>query len=214
MIKLGITLGDPAGVGPEILVKSLPYLEHLKAKFILFGDKNLILTLTKTYKINIPKNIELLNLSSLHIIPGRPNELTHRATVNYLYSAIDFLKKNEIQGLITLPISKECFKVLELPYRGHTEFLAEAFNIKNYAMCFYGKKLKVALVTTHIPLKEVPYKIDPHIIEKKAKLIYEFLKKIQTKKEVPKIALCALNPHAGEGGLLGNEEKEILIPIV
>lgn len=214
MIKLGITLGDPVGVGPEILVKSLPFLETLKTKFIVFGDKNLILNFVKTYKINIPQNIEILNLSCIKIIPGKPTELTHRATVEYLYSAINFLKKGEIQGLITLPINKECFEVLGLPYRGHTEFLAEAFEVKKYAMSFYGKKLKVALVTTHIPLKEVPFKIEPHHIEEKAQLLYAFLKKTQRKKGAIKIALCALNPHAGEGGLLGKEEREILIPLV
>lgn len=214
MIKFGITLGDPAGIGPEILAKSLPLLEQKKAFFIVFGDEAYILELAKKFKHKLPKNLEIINLSSLKIIPGQPHEDTHRATLSYLTTSIKFLKEGEIQGIITLPINKESFKVLSLPYRGHTEFLAEAFEVKKYAMTFFAKKLKIALATTHIPLKDVPYKIDPKYIETLVDLIYSFLNKYNARKETFKIALCALNPHAGESGILGEEEQSILIPLI
>lgn len=214
MIRLGITLGDPVGVGPEILIKALPQLEKVKAEFLIFGDKNLLFSLADTYKISFPQNVEILSISDLKITPGFPTKDTHKATLNYLFRAIDYLKKGQLKGLITLPINKEAFKVLELPYRGHTEFLAESFGVKKFAMTFYGKKLKVALATTHIPLKEVPLKMEEEEIVARVELIYEFLRKIKRKKEEIKIALCALNPHAGEGGLLGDEEITSLKPIV
>ncbi|MFN4196735.1 MAG: 4-hydroxythreonine-4-phosphate dehydrogenase PdxA [Caldimicrobium sp.] len=213
MIKLGITLGDPVGVGPEILIKSFPFLGVSKAKFIIFGDEALLLNLAKVFQIKIPSNVEIINLSSLKIIPGKPTKSSYVATIKYLQTAIDFLKKGEIIGVVTLPISKEAFSVLNLPFRGHTEFLAESFQVNDYAMTFYGKKIKVALATTHIPFKEVPFKIDPEKIERIAGLVCEFLRKTSKKKD-PKIALSALNPHAGENGLLGNEEIFLLKPLV
>ncbi|MFN3406429.1 MAG: 4-hydroxythreonine-4-phosphate dehydrogenase PdxA [Caldimicrobium sp.] len=213
MIKIGITLGDPVGVGPEILIKSFPFLATSKAKFIIFGDEALLLNLAKDFQIKIPSNVEIINLSSLKIIPGKPTKSSYEATIKYLQSAIEFLKKGEITGLVTLPISKEAFSALDLSHRGHTEFLAESFQVNKYAMTFYGKKIKVALATTHIPLKEVPLKINPEKIERIACLVYEFLRKTSKKREL-KIALSALNPHAGENGLLGNEEILLLKPLV
>ncbi len=214
MLRLGITLGDPAGVGPEILVKSFPFLQRLKAEFLIFGDTALIQDLTKVYQSPLPSNVNILNLSSVKVTPGRPTSESHLVVVKYLERALDFALEGKIKGLVTLPINKEAFKVWGLPFRGHTEFLAERLGARNYAMSFYGKRLKLSLVTTHLPLREVPHTIRAERILEVARLSYSLLRKIQSKGKDIRMALCGLNPHAGEGGLLGGEEKEILEPVV
>ncbi|MGC8871446.1 MAG: 4-hydroxythreonine-4-phosphate dehydrogenase PdxA [Caldimicrobium sp.] len=211
MVSLGITLGDPCGVGPEILIKSLVYLSKLKAKFFVFGDKNYLEDLSKKFFVEIPKNVEIISLSQLKINPGFPTRETHLASIKYLKEAILWAKAGKISGLITLPLNKEAFEVADLPYRGHTEMLAKEFSAKSYAMSFYGKRLKVSLVTTHLPLNKVSENLKLEKIIEVARLSYWFMKRLFPKKKI-KMALCGLNPHAGEGGLLGEEEEKILKP--
>ncbi len=213
MPPIGITLGDPAGVGPEILVKSFPHLERIKTKFIVFGDKAYLEKLSQEFNISIPKNVEILPLSHLKVSPGKPNKETHRASIKYLEEAISFAKKGEIFGLVTLPINKEAFEVSQLPYRGHTEMLAKELSAQSYAMSFYGKKLRVSLVTTHIPLNRVSENLSPERIVEVSRLSFDFMKRLKGKEDI-KIALCGLNPHAGEGGLLGDEEERVIKPAV
>lgn len=213
MPSFGITLGDPAGVGPEILVKSFSYLSQIKSKFIIFGDKGFLERLAREFKTKVPQNIEILSLSEIEVSPGKPSRETHLASIKYLEEAIAWAKKGEILGLITLPINKEAFEVSGLPYRGHTEMLASKFSVSSYAMCFYGKRLKISLVTTHIPLNKVVENLMPERIKEVARLSYEFVKKLKKKGEI-KLALCGLNPHAGEGGLLGEEDEKVIKPAV
>ncbi len=213
MLKIGITLGDPAGVGPEILVKSFSYIKTLKAQFLIFGDSNLIERLAQNFKIPIPENIYIENLSKLKFQFGNPTQETFLATIKYLEEAIKKIKEGEVKALVNIPINKEAFSIANLPFRGHTEFLAQKLETPHWAMSFYGKKLKLSLVTTHIPLKEVPLSLNSEKILKIAELSYNFLKKLKKTQDV-KIALCSLNPHGGEGGLLGEEEETILKPLI
>lgn len=214
MKTIGITLGDPAGVGPEVLTKGLPYLSKARARFILFGDENLILSEIAKRNLDLPRNVSIYSLSKLRVFPGQPTEETHLASIKYLETAINLVKRGDIQAIVTLPINKEAFAVARLPFRGHTEFLAKALNCQDYAMAFYGKKLSLSLVTTHIPFTEVKKSLSQLKILKVAKLSFEFLKRIKPERSEYKIALCALNPHAGEGGLLGEEEEKILKPAI
>lgn len=208
--KIGISLGCPAGIGPEVIIKSLKYLKKYWKNLLIIGDKKVLENTSQrlSYKLS---SVEILSLSDLDIVPGKPTIEGYRAMGSYLKTAIELAKKGEIQGIVTGPISKEGLNKVGIPYKGHTEWLAKEFEIEDYVMCFYGKKLIVSLVTTHIPLKDIIQKISSQKIFKVCKLSFEFLKKIK-KKENFKIALCGLNPHAGEGGLLGEEEKTILEP--
>lgn len=214
MIKLGITLGDPAGVSPEILVKSFSELAKVKARFILFGDELLIKEEARRYKKALPPNLSIINLSSLKVSPGYPTYESHMAMTRYLKEAISAINRGEIRGLITLPINKEGLKVAGLPYRGHTEWLAKELDASTYAMAFYGKRLRLALITTHIPLRKVPHEITKNRVVEVARLVFDFLRRLDSKKRDYKIALCGLNPHAGESGLLGDEEEKILKPAI
>lgn len=210
--KIAISLGCPAGIGPEIILKSLFYFQKYWKKILLIGDKKVLQKISQKLNLKLPP-VEILSLSELDIIPGKPTLEGYQAMVNFLQTAIELAKKGEIQAIVTGPISKEGLNKVGILYKGHTDWLAEEFQVKDYVMCFYGKKLIVSLVTTHIPLKEVPLRIHLEKILRVCEISYEFLKKVKNKKEL-KIALCGLNPHAGEGGLLGKEEKEILEPAV
>ena len=129
------------------------------------------------------------------------------AQFEYLKSAVNSIKKGEIDAIVTLPINKESIRYAGFDFPGHTEYFAFQFNVKDFAMMLANSKLKVVLETIHIPLKEVPEKISTDSIFKKVLLI---------DKTFPgeKIAVAGLNPHAGEDGLFGNEEKRIIKPAI
>lgn len=209
--EIAISLGCPAGIGPEVIVKSLDYFKRKNSevlkKLILIGDKKVILNTAKNLRVQIPHEVEIDSLSELDIVPGNPTLESYQAMVNYFQKAIKLAKNGEVKAIVTAPISKEGLNKIGINYSGHTDWLAKEFKVDKYVMTFYGEKLIVSLVTIHIPLKDVPKSLTPSKIFDTAKLSYEFLKKLKIKD--PKIAVCGLNPHAGEKGLLGTEEEII-----
>ncbi|MCM8772284.1 MAG: 4-hydroxythreonine-4-phosphate dehydrogenase PdxA [Candidatus Omnitrophica bacterium] len=225
---VGITIGDPAGIGPEILLKGYEEIIKFNKFFpLIIGDipvieKNLeILNLNyRIKKITKSEEIEenFLNIYPSEIIKnknfpiGCDNEICGKASFNYVISGIDLWRKKIIQGLVTLPISKKSWSLAGYNYPGHTELLAEKLKEKNYAMIMIAGKYKVLLLTIHIPLKEVFLYLNEKLIIEKTKIGYEFLKMLKIKN--PKIAICGLNPHAGEDGLLGDEEIKIIKPAI
>ncbi|RMA97035.1 4-hydroxythreonine-4-phosphate dehydrogenase PdxA [Hydrogenothermus marinus] len=220
--KLAITLGDPAGISPEILVKSV---EKLPPNiYIIYGSKGIIDFYLKKYnkkspfvEINSPKEAKnkgfyLINIYDKNFIPSKPSKETGKASVLYLEKAVNDILNKKVDALITLPISKEYVMLSGFKYAGHTDYLAEVSKAEEYSMVLICEKLKVALITTHIPLKDVAKNITKEKVYSKVKLVDKELKeKLKIKK--PKIALLGLNPHAGDGGNIGKEEIEILIPV-
>ncbi len=209
--KVAITLGCPAGIGPEVIIKALNQFSGDLSSILVIGDKKVLKKTATRLKLPLPE-VEILSLSELEIEPGVPTLEGYKAMVSYIEKAIELAKKGEVKAIVTAPISKEGLSQAGVPYKGHTEWLAEAFGVKDYVMCFYSQDLIVSLVTTHIPLKEVPENITFERVYRVCKLSAKFLKKLG--KEDAAIALCGVNPHAGEGGLLGSEEKEILEKVV
>jgi 4-hydroxythreonine-4-phosphate dehydrogenase len=211
-LKIAISMGCPAGIGPEIIVKALDYLKKenpsVLKNIIILGDKKVLLNTSHNLRIPIPKEVKIDSLSHLDIIPGKPDLEGYKAMADYFKKAIELAKNKEVQAIVTAPISKEGLNKIGINYSGHTDWLAKEFNVDKYVMAFYGEKMIVSLVTIHIPLKEVPKNIDIEKIVNTAKLSYEFLKRLKI--ENPKIAICGLNPHAGESGILGDEEKTII----
>ncbi len=209
--KIAISMGCPAGIGPEIIVKSLEYFkknspETLK-KIIIVGDKKLLLNTAAQLNFILPE-VEINSISEIQIKPGVPTLEGYKAMAEYFQKVIDLAKKGKVQGIVTAPISKEGLNKIGIKYSGHTDWLGKEFKVKNYVMTFYGKKMIVSLVTTHIPIKKLFSELDSDKIFNTAKLSYEFLNRLKISN--PKIALCGLNPHAGEGGFLGEEEQTIL----
>ncbi len=211
LFEIAISMGCPAGIGPEIIVKSLDYFKRknpeVLKKFIIIGDRKIILNTAKSLGIQLPEEVKIDSLSELSVVPGRPTLESYKAMAAYFQKAIEMAKNREVNAIVTAPISKEGLSKVGVNYSGHTDWLAKEFNVDKYVMTFYGKKMIVSLVTIHIPLKDVPKSINCERIFDTAKLSYEFLKRLKIKD--PKMAICGLNPHAGEEGLLGTEESVI-----
>mgnify|MGYP001170641914 CR=1 FL=1 len=222
MNKFFISPGDPAGIGPEITLKALSNNEDLQNKFVLAGDKAFYQSLINKHNLKVNlidegsrdeginfKHFPLQNTVSI----GEPNVANANYIIDILsHGALGCLKK-EFKGLITGPINKELINESGFEFSGHTEFLSDISNAKKVVMLLVNKKLKIALLTTHIPLSEVPSKISKKNLEETVSIISEEIKNIW-KIENPSICLLGLNPHAGEGGYIGHEDEEILKPFV
>ncbi|AAC06973.1 4-hydroxythreonine-4-phosphate dehydrogenase PdxA [Aquifex aeolicus] len=221
--KIGITLGDPAGIGPELILK---ISKHFKEKFtyVIYGEEKTLLEASKLtgIKLNYKKiekveeakerGVYLIDLNVLKVPVVEPSVSSGKAAVAYLARAVADAIRGNIHGILTMPINKFWAKKAGFQYEGQTEFLAKASGTKDYAMMMYSEKLKVVLLTTHIPLKDVPNYVKKEEILKKVRLIRkEFLEKFKFE---PLIKVLGLNPHAGEMGELGREEIEEIIPAV
>jgi len=186
--SIGITLGDCAGIGPEIV--------DLALKSGRLPDSG-------EYKI-IGKYPDC----SL----GQPTVETARAAAAALEEVVTLARRGELDAVVTGPIHKARMYAAGFKFPGQTEFFAERCGVKNFAMCLTGGKLTVALVTTHIPLSEVPGALKQSEIVRVGLLLSDFLRGRSI--NAPRIAVAGLNPHAGESGKLGREEIEIIAPAV
>ena len=188
VIRVGITLGDYAGIGPEIVRAALQSNCLPKsAEYVVIG--------------NYPD-------CSL----GEPTLETARAAAAALEEAVTLARRGELDAVVTGPIHKARMYEAGFKFPGQTEFFAERCGVKNFAMCLIGGKLTVALVTTHIPLREVPNTLKQSEIARVGLLLADFLRR--RSKNAPRIAVAGLNPHAGESGKLGREEIEIIAPAI
>ncbi len=208
---IGITMGDPAGIGPEIIVKALsnPDVNRL-AHFQIIGNKKIF----SRYQMQPLKNCTFIDLNTIpdgQIKVGTLSKASGQAAVHYLDTALELLKAKTISALVTAPLCKEAVQLTNPHFKGHTEYLAEFFGVKEFDMMFVLKDLKVVIATRHVPLADVPSAITQKLIVKTICLTAKALNNyfhIQN----PKIAVCGLNPHAGEGGHIGKEEIEIILP--
>ncbi|MES2466957.1 MAG: 4-hydroxythreonine-4-phosphate dehydrogenase PdxA [Verrucomicrobiota bacterium] len=185
---IGITLGDAAGIGPEVTRAALAS-GKLSADFgyRLIGSCN-------------------------EALPGRPDEATARAAIAALEESVALLKTGEIAAVVTAPISKDHLAGYGFDYPGQTEFYAARFHCHDYEMCLTGPHLTVGLVTIHEPLRNVPDLLTTAEIVRHGKLLAAFCR--QRGKALPRIAVAGLNPHAGERGRMGTEEITIIQPAV
>lgn len=211
LFKIGITSGDPFGIGPEIILKALNIFKDKNFKFILYGDLNFFEDTSKNLKIEIPENLIIENVYKIKKIPLKhPSKEGGRYAYESIINAINDLKRGKIIALITLPVSKKGIVLNGIDFKGHTEFLAKSFDLKedDVLMAFISSNLKIALLTTHIPLKKVHEFIKEDYLEKKIKILLEWNKRFFNK--VPEIAFLSLNPHKGENG----EEEKIIEKVV
>lgn len=214
--RVAITLGDPRGIGPEVVLKALarPDLRELCTPLIL-GDPGVLGRTAAEVGIRLPLEevedagdappaaVAVLPLSRLprQISP----EQGARASFAYVRRAAELALAGEVQAMATAPVSKEGIAAAGIPFRGHTEFLAEFSATKEFVMMLAGERLRVALVTTHLPLRAVA----PLLTEEKICAVVEITAaglRDFFGLPAPRIAVAALNPHAGEGGLFGDEE--------
>ena len=218
--KVVITVGDEAGIGPEIILKALASTEiPKKINILIVGNKkNLISKFLFLKSLGIEKIIDpnQLNIEDLKISVNKvkgPSNDTGNASFLYLKHAIEIVKKSPNSALVTSPICKKSWNAAGHNYSGQTELLSEMCDCPNVGMLFTAKspftgwRFNTLLATTHIPIKEVPHKLNKNLINTKLDLLYQFCNKFKNK---PTIHVAGLNPHAGEEGILGTEEVEFI----
>ncbi len=236
---IGITMGDPAGIGPEIIAMALADSRVYEVcRPIVLGDgavlsaaisrmaRNATSPLSKKMSINPisvpaqalgkPGVMDLIPLSDLGpeaIEPGKPVVAGGKAMVDYILRAVDMALRDEIQGMVTAPISKVLMHQAGYTYDGHTQLIAEKTDTGDYVMMLAGTKLRVVLVTIHCALKAVPDLLTEAGVYKTIRITAKALKE-DFGLSRPRLAVAALNPHAGEEGLFGTEEQTIIKPAI
>lgn len=215
-VRCAITMGDPSGIGPQVIAKALaiPRIRGL-ADFTVIGDKWVIEQLCRDRPPCLSENkfIDLQNVPRKGFQFGKVKAEYGRAALGYLDQAIALIKDKKIDCLVTAPVNKEAISLTGCKFSGHTGYLARAFKSKDIRMMLFNRKLKVILLTQHIPLKEVPKNIT---IQEILKTILSADANLKTLFGIsqPRIAVCGLNPHASDNGTIGNEEKEKIIPAI
>jgi 4-hydroxythreonine-4-phosphate dehydrogenase len=228
---VGITMGDPTGIGPEIIVKALSMEEPFQAcRPIVFGDLEVlsrairIQDLSATIEVieeipeggYLPGKIFLIPVSRLDITSlrfGKPDKACGEAMVRYIEEAVKWVMKGSLDAITTCPINKQAMNAAGYSFPGHTELLGHLAKASHVAMMFLGSKWKIVLVTTHLPLKDVSGSITASRILSILRLTDEGMKKYLGTPH-PKMAVLGLNPHCGEEGLLGEEEKKEIVPAI
>jgi len=217
-VKIGITMGDPAGVGPEIIVKTVAQggISRL-GKITLIGDRWVFDRVMRSqgHKVTNFEFIDLKNVPRKNFNFGKVKAGYGKAAIEYLKMAVELIKSRQIDCLVTAPISKEAINLAGYKYNGHTEFLAQAFRKKNkeLVMMLLNKYIKVSLVTRHLALNKISSALDKEAIYKTILITYKALGNYFAIRK-PWICVVALNPHAGERGLLGREEIKLILPAI
>lgn len=214
--KIAITLGDPSGVGYEVTLKSIEKMELNTEKYILIGNKQLFQLKADELGTKVPTGTNFIDIPS--DIPklkvGKATAEGGRVSFESLKKAADLALSNKIQGIVTAPLSKEAMHMAGFRFSGQTEVLEKyAGNGNKAEMLFVAKDLRVLLLTRHLPLEDAVKKVTKEKITESLTILNNSLKN-DFGVVHPRIAICGLNPHAGENGLLGIEENEIIIPTI
>ena len=229
MITIGITMGCPAGIGPEILLRYFVEGElPADIQHVIIGDLHVLRQLAAELGMPAPfvpwqpetpvptNKIPVLQVSSLNsenVIWGRPNTATGRAMARYIETGVELTRQGIFQGLTTCPISKASLNAAGYPFPGHTEMLASLTQTSDYAMMMAGNKLRVTLVTIHCPLREVAPALSVETIYRMIRITHAALT-VDFGISQPRLAVAGLNPHSGENGLFGDEESRYIAPAI
>lgn len=207
-------MGDPAGIGPEVVAQALtkPSIRR-RAQYVIIGDAGIY----QKYSSRLHANcsfVDCQNVPLKKLRIGKETALGGGAALEYLQRGVAMVKNRAVASLVTAPLSKEAVSLhTKQHFQGHTEYLANAFGVKKVEMMFVSRGLRMIIATRHLPLKKVPSAITPDKLYKTIQLTHDGLKKLFKIKR-PKIGICGLNPHAGEGGKMGQEEIAIITPTV
>jgi 4-hydroxythreonine-4-phosphate dehydrogenase len=227
--RIGITLGDVNGIGPEVVIKALADNRLLNMITpVVYGSTKAISFYKKQLNIEelhysqvrnkgqlSPKTINVVNCwdESLEITPGKASPQSGKAAFIALKQACEELKDGSIDALVTAPIDKNSIHSEEFPFTGHTEFLTQYFGATDSLMFMVSDALKIGLVTEHIPIKDVAAAVTKEKIEAKLAIMERSLRKDFSIGK-PRIAVLGLNPHAGDLGLIGQEDETVIKPAV
>lgn len=229
-MKIAITIGDPAGIGPElalqILAKPLP-----GSTPILVGCATLLTKVATTthlplsapiltkeeFLTNPPDSPAILDIpieDLTHLVPGKPSNISGKAAYHWFTEAIDLTQSGHFDAITTCPLSKEALHLAGHPYDGHTEILIERSHCPKHAMMLTAPEITATLVTTHMALSQVAANLTTERICEVTRLTANVLPLWKKTKTPPRLAILGLNPHAGENGIFGNEETHIIQPAI
>jgi 4-hydroxythreonine-4-phosphate dehydrogenase len=207
-VRVAVTLGDPAGIGPEVTSAALRTPLEGLSRICVFGDQKAL-----ERAGGVPAGVECVHFASAEVTPGRPDAAAALGVVEAIRSAARACLAGEFDALVTAPIAKEMLWRAGFPYPGHTELLAEICGKSRAVMLLCGGSLRVIPATVHCALREVPERISTQgLVEILEVLGRELAPRFGLGRA--RIAVCGLNPHAGEGGQFGDEEQRIIAPAV
>ncbi len=222
---IGITIGDPAGIGPEISLRSLSDgpigticrpvligdLEFLRRQARALGVERNLVSFGDPMTTQCIEVIDLGNIDE-GIEAGRESAATGRASGQYIIRAVELWEQGVVDAIATAPISKNALKMAGFSYPGHTEFLAELTRTPQFAMSFFAEKLRVVLLSTHLSLRNAIDRVRTQPIIDLIRFSDRILADLLGRR--PKLAVAGLNPHASEGGMFGTEEIDEIVPAV
>ena len=224
-LRIGITLGDVNGIGPEVALKAV-YRRRWPAgvRFVFIGHAGVLAEQARRFHLPVPKALPLDEPTRaraslwapvplpLRWTPGRLDPAASAAAGEWIMAGVDACLRGQLEALVTAPISKEGFHRAGIDVPGHTEMLADLCGVESFGMLLFGGPLRVMLATRHLPLKDVPRALTPRVVEDAITLTAKALPWMGARRA--RIAVCGLNPHAGEGGVLGAEDDAIIRPVV
>ena len=225
---IAITSGEPAGIGPEVCLRLSA--RKFAARLVVLGDRHLLAERARAAGLvvaladyagpdsaAVPAALEVLHVPLARpVLAGQLDPANGRAVLDMLDRALLGCQRGEFAAMVTAPLHKGVINDAGVPFTGHTEYLAEKTRTPKVVMMLVGGapfQLRVALVTTHLPLRAVPYAITEQEVESTLRIVHADLQK-KWGNATPRILVAGLNPHAGEGGYLGREEIDVIAPVI
>lgn len=206
---IAITLGDPGGIGIEVALKAL---SDIQRKVLLVGNKDAITYYSEILNLKIPEKAKIINIEGIFDV-GKQSKENGKISYKSLISAIEKAKQGLCKAIVTAPINKKSLHLAGYKYPGHTEILAKEFSTEKFVMMMTTPDIKIAFVTSHIPFSLISKTISKELIKEKVLITDEYLRRYWNLKE-PSMGILALNPHAGDSGLFGDEEEKIIKPAI
>ena len=227
---IAITAGDPTGIGPEVTLKALAAVRRSASlRIVVIGDLRVFQDTARRLRRRLPPwrvwqpggnpldgQVPLTFLdcaNRIRFVPGRSSAQAGAASLAYLRHALLLWRARRLDALVTAPVTKWAVARVEPRFIGHTEYLADAMACRSPVMMFVSERLRVALLTRHLPLRRVPQAIDAGVLRRSLRLTEEALRK-RFGIHHPRIAVCGINPHAGEAGRCGREEQTVMDPVL
>jgi 4-hydroxythreonine-4-phosphate dehydrogenase len=209
-LSVGITIGDPGSIGPEIVLKALA-LPGRSASFLLFGSERVLRHHAEKLHLAVPPYVSIINVDNVRqpYFGARP-ETAGKASIDYLEAAFQSFTGGKIQALVTGPIQKEAWHRGGFHYAGQTEYCAAKTGTSDFFMLMVSSRFRIALLSTHLSLREALQNVNRDTIIGKIQIVDREFRRLGFSQ--PKIGCAALNPHAGEAGAFGTEEQTAIVP--
>ena len=228
---LAMTMGDPAGIGPEVILKALQHAEVFEqARPLVVGDSRVLARAQEwvggpelaveivtnpsqgSYQPGTMTVLDMPNAAPAQVPPGQISAVAGKAAAEYVFAACDLAMANEVDAVVTAPLNKEAMHLGGYKYPGHTELLTERTQAKKVSMLLVGPKLRVVHVSTHVSLQEAIKRVTRARVREVIEIAQQSCRALGIAQ--PRIAIAGLNPHASEGGLFGNEEALEVVPAI